>query len=55
MVRSFTSINDFFELLIDFFVDGPPAKQAKKGPLATKAPSSANKATNRPAKKTKTT
>jgi len=35
--------------------DGPPAKQAKKGPSAGKAPSSASKTTNRPAKKTKTT
>jgi hypothetical protein len=40
---------------MNFFVDGPPAKQPKKGPSATKVPSSASKTTNRPAKKTKTT
>jgi hypothetical protein len=44
-----------FELRIDFFVDGPPAKQAKKGPASSKAPLSASKTNTRPAKKTKTT
>lgn len=38
--------------LMHLFVDGPPAKQAKKG--SGKAPSSASKTGGRPAKKTKT-
>jgi len=47
-----TNANDSAEAEFNSEDDGPPAKQAKKG---AKAPSSASKTNNRPAKKTKTT